>query len=171
MLEAFRGSCNRNLVLYEVKPNPSPPCKRQRRSDSSTSDFAFRGHESRISCVIPVVSQDEAVREAFPRILFDWPLGHKSSFFPKPIFQTHVEVSLEGPSRSEPLRTSLFFRCSSMSSAFHLRGSVPPPPALGYLVRRPGEEMDERVCGIPFDFLSQLGGLRCLILARQTRKA
>ena len=52
-----------------------------------------RGHGSRISCVTPVGSQDEAVREAFPRILIDWPLGHKTSFFPKPIFQTHVAVS------------------------------------------------------------------------------
>ena len=31
-------SCNRHLVLYEVKQNPSPPCKRQRSSNSS--DFA-----------------------------------------------------------------------------------------------------------------------------------
>ena len=38
--KAFRDSCNRNLVLYEVKPNPSLPCKRQRSSDSSTFDFA-----------------------------------------------------------------------------------------------------------------------------------
>ena len=52
-----------------------------------------RGHGSRLSCVTPVGSQDEAVREAFPRILIDWPLGHKISFFPKPIFQTHVAVS------------------------------------------------------------------------------
>ena len=31
--KAFRDSCNRYLVPYEVKPNPSPPCKRQRSSD------------------------------------------------------------------------------------------------------------------------------------------
>ena len=40
-------------------------------------------------------SQDEANREAFPRILLNWPLGHKASFFPKPIFQIHVGVSLD----------------------------------------------------------------------------
>ena len=66
------------------------------------------GHGSRISCVTPVGSQHEAVREAFPRILLDWPLGHKTSFFPKPIFQTHVGVSLEGPSRSEPIKTHVW---------------------------------------------------------------
>ena len=44
---------------------------------------------------------------------------------------------------------------------------LPPPPARGCSVRRPGEEVDERVCGIPSDFLSPLDGLRCLILARQ----
>ena len=38
--KAFRDSCNRHLVPYEVKLNPSLPCKRQRSSDSSTSDFA-----------------------------------------------------------------------------------------------------------------------------------
>ena len=38
--KAFRDSCNRHLVLYLVKPNPSTPCKRQWSSDSSTSDFA-----------------------------------------------------------------------------------------------------------------------------------
>ena len=38
--KAFRDSCNRHLVLYEVEPNPSTPCNRQRSSDSSTSDFA-----------------------------------------------------------------------------------------------------------------------------------
>ena len=51
---------------------------------------------------------------------------------------------------------------------------LPPPPARrGYLVRRPqaGEDVDERVCGIPFDFLSPLqrravgGCQRCLIPA------
>ena len=44
MQKAFRDSwlvsCNRSLVLYPVKPNPSTPCKRQRSIDSSTSDFA-----------------------------------------------------------------------------------------------------------------------------------
>ena len=35
----------------------------------------------------------------------------------------------------------------------------------------PGEEVDERVCGMPPDFLSQLDGLHCLILARQIQKA
>ena len=35
----------------------------------------------------------------------------------------------------------------------------------------PGEALDERVCGIPCDFLSQLGVLRCSITASRTRKA
>ena len=48
---------------------------------------------------------------------------------------------------------------------------LPPPPARGYSVRRPGEEVDERVCGIPSDFLLPLDGLHCLILARQIQKA
>ena len=48
---------------------------------------------------------------------------------------------------------------------------LPPPPARGYSVRLQGEEVDELVCGIPSDFLSLLGCLRCLILARQTQKA
>ena len=38
-LPRVRDSCNRHLVLYEVKLNPSSPCKRQRSSDSSTSNF------------------------------------------------------------------------------------------------------------------------------------
>ena len=38
--KAFLDSCNRHLVLYPVKPNPSTPCKHQRSSDFSISDFA-----------------------------------------------------------------------------------------------------------------------------------
>ena len=38
--KAFRDSCKRHLILYEVKQNPSSPCKRQRSSDSPTSDLA-----------------------------------------------------------------------------------------------------------------------------------
>ena len=53
-------------------------------------------------------SRQEAVREAFQQILLNWPLGHKTSFFPKPIFQTHVGVLLEGPSRSEPIKTHVW---------------------------------------------------------------
>ena len=60
------------------------------------------------SCVTPVRSRQEAVREAFQQILLNWPLGHKTSFFPKPIFQTHVGVLLEGPSRSEPIKTHVW---------------------------------------------------------------
>ena len=59
-----------------------------------------RGHGGRISWVMPMGSQQEAVWEAFQWFLLNWPLGHKTSFFPKPIFQTHVGVSLEGPLRS-----------------------------------------------------------------------
>ena len=39
MQKAFRDSCNRHLLLYPVKPNPSTPCKRRRSIDSSTSGF------------------------------------------------------------------------------------------------------------------------------------
>ena len=48
---------------------------------------------------------------------------------------------------------------------------LPPPPAQIYSVRRQGEEADERVCGIPLDFLLPQGILRCPIPARRTRKA
>ena len=48
---------------------------------------------------------------------------------------------------------------------------LPPPPARGCSVRRQGEEVDGRVCGIPFDIPSPPGGLHCLIIARQTQKA
>ena len=48
---------------------------------------------------------------------------------------------------------------------------LPPPPAQGWSVRRLGEEVDERVERVPCYFLSPLGALSCLILARRTRKA
>ena len=65
-----------------------------------------RGHGNQISCVTSVGSQDEAVREAFPWILFDWSLGpfslglgHETvtSFFPKPIFQNSCWSQSRGP--------------------------------------------------------------------------
>ena len=97
--KASHNSCNRHLVLYQVKPNPSQPCKRQRSGDSSNSDFAYPSpepeditcHGSRISCVTPVGSQDEAVLEAFPRMLLNWPLGHKTSFFRSQFFKFMLE--------------------------------------------------------------------------------
>ena len=59
MQKALRDSCNRHIVLYPVKSNPSTPCKRQRSSDSSTSDFASpspkpEDMEVEYSCVTPV---------------------------------------------------------------------------------------------------------------------
>ena len=70
--KAFRDSCNRHLVPYEVKLNPSLPCKRQRSSDSSTSDFASPSPEPEdIEVKFPASSLwDPKTRpEAFQRIL------------------------------------------------------------------------------------------------------
>ena len=104
--KAFRD--NRHLVLYDVKQNISSLCKHQRSSDCSTSDFASPSPEPKdMEVKFPASSlwdPSEAVLEAFPQILLDWPLGHKASIFPKPVFPTHGGVSLEGPSRSEQLK-------------------------------------------------------------------
>ena len=43
--KAIRDSYNGHLVLYPVKQKPSTQCKRQRSSDSSTSDFASTSPE------------------------------------------------------------------------------------------------------------------------------
>ena len=48
--------------------------------------------------------------------------------------------------------------------------TLPRPPARGYSVRQPGEEVDERVCRILFDFLLPPGVLRS-IPARKRRNA
>ena len=53
-----------------------------------------RGHGSQISGVTPVGCQEEAVREAFPQILFDCPLGHKTSDFIQGQFFTVVLESV-----------------------------------------------------------------------------
>ena len=82
-----------------------------------------RGHGSRISCVTPVGSQHEA---AFQRILLDWPLGLKTSFFPKPNFETHVGVSLEGSSRSEPIKIHVW---STVPAAALIPLFLPPAPS------------------------------------------
>ena len=71
-------------------------------------------------------SQHEAVQEAFQHILINWPLGHKTSFFSKPIFQTHVGVSLQGPSRSEPLKTHF---CLTVPKAALIPLFWPPAPS------------------------------------------
>ena len=55
-----------------------------------------------------------------------------------------------GHSRIE-LVFSLLFNDLGVSLA-----RLPPSPIRGYLVRRQGEEVDVRVCGIPFDLLSPL---------------
>ena len=71
--------------------------------------------------------------------------------------------------RAGRCRTELVFPLLFDALAVPL-ARLPPPPALGCSVRRPGEEVDERVCGIPCDFLSPRGILRCLIPARRTWK-
>ena len=52
-----------------------------------------------------------------------------------------------------------------------LLARLSPPPADGCSVRQQGEAVDERVDRVPCNLLSPLGALRCLILARRTRKA
>ena len=111
-LQVIRFPCAENLSRL-VQPllsplscqaEPSTPCKRQRSSDSSTSDFASPSPEP------------EGMEVKFP-VSPPWdpstrPLGklsHESSsiglegtrpYFLKPIFQSH-DGNLEGPSRSE----------------------------------------------------------------------
>ena len=88
------------LSPLQGQPEPFrsyPQCKRQRSSDSFTSNFAHpfsRTQGSRISCVTWTSGGFPAnpLRLAFRTLNF------------KPIFQTDVRVSLKGPSRSEPLK-------------------------------------------------------------------
>ena len=87
--KAFQDSCNRHLSSTRSSWTlPRSASTSEAATQSQLLHFRLglpisrtRGHGSQISWVIPVGSQYEAVREAFPWILLNWPLGHRTSFF------------------------------------------------------------------------------------------
>ena len=85
----------------------------------------------------PVGSQHKAIWEVFLQILLDWPLGHKPLFFPMPIFMTHVGVSLEGPSRSEPVKTHCHVWLTVPTAAL-IPFFLPPAPSFWVVCQKSG---------------------------------
>ena len=62
------------------------------------------------------------------------------------VWQKPVKGWMQQAGHSRSLGPSLYFCCSSWARrSAHATSSLPPSPARGYSVRRPGEEVDERV--------------------------